>query len=73
MPLFLPKELSELWLSAELSADDYKMILAFEMPSEKLDYKPVFTIRSPKERPDDKAKNEYWEWEKLPALGEMNP
>jgi len=73
MPLFLPKELSELWLSTELSADDYKMVLDFEMPSENLDYKPVFTIRSPKLRPDDKAKNEYYEWEKLPVLGEGNP
>jgi putative SOS response-associated peptidase YedK len=73
MPLFLPKDLSDKWLSAELSVDDYKNILAFEMPADAMDYQPVFTIRSPKPRPDAKLKNEYWEWEKLPALGEMNP
>jgi putative SOS response-associated peptidase YedK len=73
MPLFLPKYLSDKWLSEELSPEEYKSILDFEMPSEQMIYHPVFTIRSAKPRPDDKLKNEYWEWEKLPALGEMNP
>jgi putative SOS response-associated peptidase YedK len=73
MPLFLTKAFSEEWLGNELSPERYKEILDFEMASDNLDYKPVFTIRSAKLRPDDKAKNEYWEWEKLPALGEMNP
>jgi hypothetical protein len=43
------------------------------MPSDQMIYYPVFTIRSTTLRPDDKLKNEYWEWEKLPALGDMNP
>ena len=73
MPLFLPFELSNKWLREDLSEDDYKAILAFEMPSEELDFWPVFTIRRPKSRPHDKAKTAAWEWEKLPALGEMNP
>ncbi len=73
MPLFLTADLSKLWLINELSEDEYKNILDFEMPSENLDFKPVYTIRSAKLRPDEKEKNEYWEWEKLPALGEMNP
>ncbi|HLA58645.1 MAG TPA: SOS response-associated peptidase family protein, partial [Puia sp.] len=73
MPLFLPKYLSDKWVSEELSAEEYKDILDFEMPSDQMIYHPVFTIRSAKPRPDDKLKNEYWEWEKLPALGEMNP
>ena len=73
MPLFLPLELSQEWLSETLSPERYAGILNFEMPSEQLEYHPVFTIRSPKTRPDNKMKHEYWEWEKLPVLGEMNP
>jgi putative SOS response-associated peptidase YedK len=73
MPLFLPMDLANEFLSDDLPTERYKEILSFEMPSEQMDYHPVYTIRSPKGRPDDKAKNEYWEWEKLPALGEMEP
>ena len=72
-PFFFQKIYPDKWLSEELSAEEYKAILDFEMPSEQMIYHPVYTIRSPKPRPDDKPKNEYWEWEKLPALGEMNP
>ncbi len=73
MPLFLPLELALQWLNDELPEADYRAILQYEIPSEELSYKTVFTIRSPKLRPDDQPKNELWEWEKLPALGEMNP
>ncbi len=73
MPLFLPFELSKKWVSEELSEEVYREILGFEMPAEELDNWPVYTIRSPKLRPDDKIKTEPWEWELLPALGEMNP
>jgi putative SOS response-associated peptidase YedK len=73
MPLFLPLEMSKEWLTEDLSIERYKEILDFEMPSDQLEFHPVYTIRSPKTRPDSKLKYEYWEWEKLPALGEMNP
>jgi putative SOS response-associated peptidase YedK len=74
MPLFLPFELSRKWVDTqELSEQVYKTILDFEMPSEELQAWPVYTIRSAKTRPDDKAKNELYEWEKLPVLGEANP
>lgn len=73
MPLFLPLEMATRWLDEDITQDEYKAILEFEMPSEELNYHPVFTIRSPKGRPDEKAKTELYEWEKLPALGEMNP
>jgi putative SOS response-associated peptidase YedK len=68
MPLLLPFELSQKWLNQELSDEEYKAILDFEMPSEELDYKTVYTIRSPKLRPDNRAKNEYYQWENLPEL-----
>ena len=68
MPLLLPFEQSKKWLNEELTEEEYKAILDFEMPSEELNCIPVYTIRSPKMRPDDKAKNEYYEWENLPEL-----
>lgn len=70
MPLLLPFELSNKWLDPELSLVDYKEILNFEMPSDELNPIPVFSIRTEKLRPDDKAKNEFYEWENLPALQE---
>ena len=51
-----------------LSPEDYLAILDIEMPSEELNFIPVYTICSPKLRPDDKTKNEYFEWENLPEL-----
>jgi len=68
MPLILPFELSEKWMQEELSHEDYKAILDFEMPSRELNCIPVYTIRSPKLRPDDKAKNQFYEWPGLPEL-----
>ena len=68
MPLLLQFEQSKKWLEEDLTPEDYKAILDFEMPSEEMNYIPVYTIRSPKMRPDDKAKNEYFEWENLPEL-----
>jgi putative SOS response-associated peptidase YedK len=73
MPLFLPFNLSKEFLEDNLSPERYKEILAYEMPPEALDYRPVFTIRSAKARPDGQPKNAYWEWEKLPAPGTANP
>jgi putative SOS response-associated peptidase YedK len=73
MPLMLPLDMSKEWLKEDLSTDRYKEILDYEIPSEELNFRPVFTIRSPKNRPDDKPKNEFWEWENLPELGEANP
>ena len=69
----MPFELSKKWLNEDLSIEDYKAILNYEIPSDELEQYPVYTIRSSKERPDGKPKNEFYEWEKLPALGEMNP
>jgi len=66
-------ELANEWVKPELTDDEYRAILGFEMPSEELEYYPVYTIRSSKGRPDYQPKDQPWEWEKLPALGDMNP
>lgn len=73
MPLFLTQELAKEWLNENLTIDQYKGILEYEIPSELLDYRPVYTIRGRTPRTDNKSKIDLWEWEKLPALGEMNP
>ena len=70
MPLFLPLEMSKEWLSEGLTPQRYKEILDFSIPSEELDYHTVYTIRGKTPRADNKLKNEPWEWEKLPALGD---
>jgi putative SOS response-associated peptidase YedK len=73
MPLFLNLEMAREWLSEELTPARYKELLDFEMPSSQLEFHPVYTIRGKTPRADNKLKHEFWEWEKLPALGELNP
>lgn len=73
MPLFVPLELAKEWLSEELTPERYKAILDFELDSDELEYHPVFTIRGRTPRADNQPKMAAWQWEKLPALGEMNP
>ena len=68
MPLMLPFELSKKWVTEEISVEDYKAILAYEMPVEKMDYKSVYSIRTTDERPDEKAKNEMYKWENVPEI-----
>lgn len=73
MPLFLPFDMALRWLDKELPEAAYRDILGYQLPSEELVYHPVFTIRSPKSRPDHQPKNVLWEWENLPPLGTANP
>ena len=68
MPLMLPFELSKKWVTEEISVEDYKAILAYEMPVEKMDYISVYSIRTTDERPDEKAKNEMYKWENVPEI-----
>ena len=68
MPLLLPFELSKKWIEDDFDLESYQQILNYEMPSDNLNYIPVFSIRTSRFRPDNKEKNEYVEWENLPAL-----
>lgn len=68
MPLFIPHEMAMQWLQQDLPLEEYKRILHFEMPSEELEHYPVYTIRTPKQRPDNKDKDALYEWDKLPEL-----
>ncbi|MBI2274735.1 MAG: SOS response-associated peptidase family protein [Bacteroidetes bacterium] len=73
MPLFLPFEMAKEWISQDLTPERYQKILNFEMPSESLDYWPVFTVRTTKPHPEGKRKDELYAWPNLPALEEMQP
>ena len=73
MPLFLTLALSKEFLEEELSPKRYQEILEYEIPADDMEAITVYTIRSAKERPDGKAKNEFWEWEKLPEPGIGDP
>ncbi|MDB5202725.1 MAG: hypothetical protein JWQ27_2134 [Ferruginibacter sp.] len=68
MPLMLPLEMAKNWMEKELPEERYRDIINFEMPSEELDYHPVFSIRTSKLRPDDQPKNAFYEWPNLPEL-----
>jgi putative SOS response-associated peptidase YedK len=73
MPLIVPLAYAMAFLKDKLSVDEYQDILRYEMPSDEMDYHPVFTIRSPKQRPDELKKTDYWEWQNLPELGVADP
>lgn len=69
MPMFLADKKMELkWLDPELTDKGIDEVLDYEIPSDHLDYHPVFTIRSPKARPDGRDKTAEYEWKDLPAL-----
>ncbi|MFI5155871.1 MAG: SOS response-associated peptidase [Chitinophagales bacterium] len=69
MPLLLPKEMEMQWLDPNLSEEQMAGLIQYEMPSDQLEYNPVFSIRGRSPRPDGKPKNEYWEFANLPPLG----
>lgn len=70
MPLYLQnKEMEQKWLLPNLTDQEIAEILAHEIPPESLEHWPLYTIRSPKPRPDTKSKIETWEWPELLVLG----
>lgn len=70
MPLMLPKEMEKKWLDLNLSDDEIKEILNFEMPAGELDYRTVWTIRTTKPHPNQGRKTDVFEWPNLPPLGQ---
>ncbi|RYY13198.1 MAG: hypothetical protein EOO04_32320, partial [Chitinophagaceae bacterium] len=68
MPLMLPTELSKKWLMETLEEEDYRDLLNYEIPSDKLHFHTVYTIRSAKPRPDEKAKDQFYDWGTVPGI-----
>jgi len=73
MPLFLPKELELEWLNPDLTDEDLKRIVEYEMPSEELDHCTLFTIRGKAQRTDGQPKYTFHEYANLPPLGNDDP
>jgi len=73
MPLFVTEEMEKAWLSKKLTRGDMDEILHFKIPAEDLEFHTVYTIQSPKPRPDGRKKYEAWTWENLPPLGNDEP
>lgn len=68
MPLILTPEMADSFLIDDLPFEQYREILNYSIPAAEMVYHPVFTIRSPKLRPDNQPKHHVWEWENLPPL-----
>jgi putative SOS response-associated peptidase YedK len=73
MPLMVPLAYAMAFLNDGLADEEYQDILRYEMDTDEMDYHPVFTIRSPKQRPDELQKTDFWEWQNLPELGVADP
>ncbi|HYF30774.1 MAG TPA: SOS response-associated peptidase family protein [Chitinophagaceae bacterium] len=69
MPLFLPKQTELEWLKPGLRDDEMKNILAYETPSDSLQYHTVYSIRGKTPRKDGRNKYESYEFANLPPLG----
>jgi putative SOS response-associated peptidase YedK len=62
MVLFLTPELEREWIKEDLPDDRMKEIFNYEISSNQLEFHTVFTIRTPKPRPDGKDKTEFYDW-----------
>jgi len=73
MPLYVPLEMAQAWVSPKRTLGDFKEILNYTIPADELNYYTVFPLTGKAERPDGKAKDEPWTWHSLPALGNDVP
>lgn len=72
MPLFMQPEDAVRWIDPNLSEDEMKKILQYQIPSEDIVAQSVWTIRSKDERPDSKLKHQPFQWEGIPAVMEVD-
>ena len=69
MPRFMQPKQALGWINESLKDEEIIEFLKYEIESEDLDVKPVYMIRTTKERPDGKDKNEEFAYQNLPPLG----
>lgn len=69
MPLMMQPEQALKWIQEDLTDEQIRDFVNYEIPSEEIDYCPVFSIRTTKQRPDGKSKIDPYEWMNLPPLG----
>jgi putative SOS response-associated peptidase YedK len=68
MPLFMQPEKAVQWLNKDMTDEQIKEFLSYEIPNAELETWPVYTIRSPNPRPDGLGKSAAYDWPGLPAL-----
>jgi putative SOS response-associated peptidase YedK len=69
MPMLMNPEQSLSWLNEEMTDEDIRQFLQYEITNEELEYWPVFTIRTTKPRPDGvEDKRAPFVWPELPAM-----
>ena len=57
------------WLEEDMTDEDIKNFVEYEIPSEELEVVPVFLLRTTTPRPDGKEKFEKFDYGRLPPLG----
>ncbi len=57
------------WIREDETDEQILEFISYEIPSEELECCPVYTVRTPKERPDGLAKTAPFDWPSLPPLG----
>lgn len=73
MPVFMQPKEALRWIDESLTDEQLKEFVHFEIPSEELEAWPVFSIRTTKDRPDGREKNEPFKYDNLPELGNDGP
>lgn len=74
MPLFLTPEMEQAWVLDDLGDDDMDEFFHFEMPSDAIAHRPVYSIRSRKPKPEGVIADAYYDWgKKLPLYGQEEP
>ena len=68
MPLIISDEHALRWLEEDILEADLKEILKYQIMDAELNWHPVFSIRTNKQREDDKSKNEPYVWPGLEPL-----
>lgn len=68
MPLLLNDEHCKQWIQQDLPTNELEKILLFQMPSEKMSWHTVFSLRTVKQREDGKLKNERYDWPGLESI-----
>lgn len=73
MPVLMQPEEAVKWINEDLTDDQMKAMLDYEVPSAELEAWPVYIIRTKRRRPDRKEKFEPYKWLLLPPLGNDEP
>lgn len=69
MPVLHQPQDAVKWIHPDMDEATIKFMINYQIPSDQIEYCPVFSIRTTKPRPDGKGKADPFNWEGLPQLG----